>query len=88
MSKSLEKLRLQDLIAKTAGVNIKQTVRVLLALRAVLKEYCLEDDYIFNAHFSHDKPSLEESRQCDAAYTWLYENEDIQKDLFEIEQYK
>lgn len=49
---SLDQLRINDLIAKIAHVRAKDTIRVLLALQAVSKEYDLSLDELVNRYLS------------------------------------
>lgn len=85
-NKRLNNLRIHDLIAKTAHVSMKNTLRVLIALRVVAEEYDLDPYTILGLRYSFDKPTPEQAQQCEIAYTWMYGNEDIAKGLFEIEQ--
>ncbi len=79
-------LRIHDLIAKTAHVSLKNTVRVLLALRAVAKGSLLSADEILVAPYQTSRPSPEATQHCEEAYLWLYDDEEVAKTLFEIEQ--
>jgi hypothetical protein len=65
---------------------MKDTLRVLIALRIVAEEYDFHPETILGLQYSLDKPTPEQAQQCEIAYTWMYENEDISKGLFEIEQ--
>ena len=85
-NKRLNNLRIHDFIAKAAHVRIKDTLRVLIALRVVAEEYDLDPKTILGLRYSFDKPTPEQAKQCEIAYSWMYENEDIAKGLFEIEQ--
>ena len=82
---SLE-LRLFDLIVRTAHVRRKDALRVLKALELLARGYELDPADILGMPMEATKPSIEQRRQCETAYLWLYENEQHRKPLFEIEQ--
>lgn len=85
-AESLLHLRVHDLIAKTADLRLKGTLRVLLALRVVVKEYDLDPAVILTMPYSAQRPTPDQMRQCEAAYAWMYDNDDLSKSLYEIEQ--
>lgn len=78
--------RVNDLIAKTAGLRLKDSLRVLLALRIVAVEYDLDPAVVLTMPYSAQRPTSGQMRQCEAAYAWLYDNGDLSKSLYEIEQ--
>lgn len=80
-------LRIHDLVAKVAHVRLKDTLRVLVALRAVSEEYDSPIDDILTIPYSADKPTSDQARDCQRAYSWMYDNEHLNKLLCEIEQY-
>ncbi|NMG31090.1 hypothetical protein [Aromatoleum evansii] len=82
----LPHLRLHDLIAKTSHVRLKETLRVLVALKAVAREYDMSADAIVHLPYSLEKPSPPQWRQCEIAYLWMYDTGALEKYLFEIEQ--
>jgi hypothetical protein len=82
----LSELRIHDLIAKTAHVRIKDALRVLIALRAVCREYDFSTESVLELAFSEAKPTPPQARQCEVAYNWMHENTEIAKDLYEIER--
>jgi hypothetical protein len=82
----LSDLRIHDLIAKTAHVRIKDALRILIALRAVCREYDFSTDSVLEMAFSEARPTPAEARQCEVAYSWMHENDEIAKDLYEIER--
>lgn len=79
-------LRVHDLIAKTADLRLKDTLRVLLALRVVAEEYDLDPQVILTMPYSAQRPTPDQTRQCEAAYAWMYDNDDLSRSLYEIEQ--
>jgi hypothetical protein len=79
-------LRIHDLIAKAAHVHLKEALRVLISLRAVCIEYDMEPKTVLNIRYSPERPSAQQARQCELAYTWMHEGSDVAKSLFEIEQ--
>lgn len=79
-------LRIHDLIAKTAHVSLKNTLRVLLALRAVARGGGQAADEMLNMPYQVSRPSSEAARHCEEAYLWLYDDEEVANTLFEIEQ--
>lgn len=79
-------LRVHDLIAKTADLRLKDTLRVLLALRIVAEEYDLDPAVILTMPYSTQRPTPDEKRQCEAAYAWMYDNDELSRSLYEIEQ--
>lgn len=81
-----DELRIHDLIAKIAHVRLKDTLRVLLALKAIHIEYGLPVPQILEARASMDKPNSGQAAQCQKVYTWMYDNPEIQRILFGIEQ--
>ncbi len=85
-TKNMAHLRIHDLIAKTAHVSHKNTLRVLIALRAVSAELDCAVDSIANAPYSGDKPTPDQARACNAAYLRMHETGCMRKYLFEVEQ--
>lgn len=79
-------LRIHDLVAKTAHVSLKNTLRVLLALRAVARSGDLTADEILDRPYQASRPSSEAAQHCKEAYLWLYDDQEVTKTLFEIEQ--
>lgn len=79
-------LRLTDLIVRTAHVRRKDTLRVIKALALVAEEYQLDPADILRMPLDSTRPNLQQRRRCETAYLWLYENDEYQRSLFEIEQ--
>lgn len=79
-------LRIHDLIAKAAGVRLKGTLRVLVALRAIAEEYDLTPRAILMLPYTADRPTVGQARQCDQAYVWMYDNAELARTLYELEQ--
>lgn len=79
-------LRVQDLIARTAHVQLKEALRVLVALSAVCKEYDMEPGTVIGLRFSAETPTPRQAWQCETAYAWMHDSVDVAKALFEIEQ--
>ncbi len=80
-------LRIHDLIAQAAGVRLKGTLRVLVAPRAAIaEEYDLKPGAILMLPYKADRPTIGQARQCDQAYVWLYDNADLARTLYELEQ--
>ena len=80
-------LRVQDLIAKTARVTLSNTVRVLMALDAIVDFLELDDiDMLFDAcePFSVDRPTEDNADACGLAFeemcVWLEENQNTTLD--------
>jgi hypothetical protein len=67
----LANLRATDLIAKTAKVTIKDTLRVLIAARAVCRFLGLSFDKIADRQHSPDRPSSDNVAACEQAYAEL-----------------
>lgn len=84
--KGIEDLRIHDLIAKTSHVSHTNTLRVLVALRAVSAEFDLTADEIVNLPYSKEKPSPLQSRYCERAYLQMHERGCLQKYLYQVEQ--
>lgn len=84
--KGNDDLRIHDLIAKAAGVRLKDTLRVLVALRAVAEEYDTESEAILMLPYTADRPTFGQARQCDQAYVWMYDNTELARTLYELEQ--
>lgn len=85
-AKDMTHLRIHDLIAKTAHVSYKNTLRVLIALRAVSAELDCAVDSIANAPYSGRKPTPDQARACNEAYLRMHETGCMRKYLFEVEQ--
>lgn len=85
-TRGMDALRVHDLIAKTANVNYKNTLRVLIALRAVGEELDLAADEILNWPYSGEKPNPEQAIACNRAYLRMNETGRMQKYLYEVEQ--
>lgn len=79
-------LRVSDLLATTAGTSRRHVVRVLLAMRVLREEYGLDPGDIVTMTHSLTRPTPAERRQCATAYSWLYENQELARWLYEIEQ--
>ncbi len=79
-------LRIHDLVAKVAHVRLKDSLRVLLALKAVAEEYDLAAEEILTLSYSPEKPTPMQARHCQIGYSWMYENPEIAKILCAIEQ--
>jgi len=84
--KGMAALRVHDLIAKTANVNYRNTLRVLIALRAVSAELDLTADEVLAFTYSGDKPSPAQAIACNRAYLRMNETDCMQKYLYEVEQ--
>lgn len=84
--KGIEHLRIHDLIAKTAHVSHTNTLRVLIALRAVGTEFDLTADEIVNLPYSREKPSRLQSMDCERAYLQMHERGSLQRYLYQVEQ--
>lgn len=82
----MSNLRIHDLIAKTAHVSHKNSLRVLIALRAVGVEVDLSADEIVNLPYSRQKSTPDEARACEQAYLRMHETNCMQKYLYEVEQ--
>jgi hypothetical protein len=74
------------LIAKGAHVRLKDTLRVLLALRAGSNECEMAVESIIGGKYCALKATTKEAVQCRWDYTWMYESPEIGMLLFEIEQ--
>lgn len=85
-TKRIAQLRIHDLVAKTAHVSHKNTLRVLIALRAVGIEVDLSADEIVNLAYCSEKPTPEQARACNQAYLGMHESGCMQKYLYEVEQ--
>lgn len=79
-------LRTHDIIAKTAHVSYKDTLRVLIALRAVGKELDLSTDEILSMPYSREKPTPQQAHACSVAYLRMHETECLRGYLCEVEQ--
>lgn len=79
-------LRIHDLIAKTAHVRLSDSLRVLLALSAVARGCGLTENEILDIKYQTCRPSAEAARHCEEAYLWLYDDNEVAKILYEIEQ--
>lgn len=80
-------LRLNDLIAKVAHVRIKDTLRVMVALRVVAEQYDLSVEEVLDLPYSAQKPTANQASECDRAYIGMYENHRLNKLLFKLEQF-
>lgn len=69
--RKLQGLRTHDLVAKMAGVNVRDTARVLLAADMVawLLEVPIEE--LAQMPFSLDRPSALNAEKCENAYAFL-----------------
>lgn len=76
-AENLLHLRVHDLIAKMAGPRLKDALRVLLALRVVAEEYGLDPAVVLTMPYSAQQPTSGQMRQCEAAYAWMYDNDDL-----------
>ena len=77
MSEQLTNLRMQDLVAKTARVTLRDTVRVILAVKAVTQLYADEGEgscELFDA-LSITKPTPENVAACEQASFILREGD-------------
>jgi len=84
--KGIEHLRIHDLIAKTAHVSHMNTLRVLIALRAIGTQFDLTADEIVNLPYSKEKPSPLQRRDCEHVYLQMHESGCLQKYLYQVEQ--
>jgi hypothetical protein len=82
-----EQLRINDLIAKVAHVRIKDAMRVMIALQAVAEEYDFAIDELLQKPRSTDRPTQVQAKECDRAYWWMYENNRLNRYLYEVEQF-
>lgn len=64
----LKGLRINDLVAKTARVTLKDTVRVLLALDTVAEFLGTSTDDLLGLRFSVEKPDAEQAEKCNQAF--------------------
>lgn len=64
----LQGLRVNDLVAKTARVTLKDTVRVMLALDTVAEFLGTSTDDLLGLVFSTDKPTPEQAEMCSKAF--------------------
>ena len=81
------RLRFNDLIAKVANVRINDTLRVMVALRAVAEQYELSVDEILDLPYSAQKPTADQARECDRAYVCMYENARPNKLFYKLKQF-
>lgn len=85
MTNTPQNLRMQDLIAKTAGVSLKDTIRVILAVEAV--HYFLEENgpvLGFVEGLSPDRPSPENVAACEQASFDLKEGDTPHRTLIDF----
>jgi hypothetical protein len=67
----LANLRVADLVAKTAKVTFKDTVRVLIAARAVCKMFGIPLSQLADAQHDGTKPTSDNVTACEQAYAEL-----------------
>ena len=66
-------LRLNDLVAKIAGVTLKDTTRVMLSTILVAEFFDMEADAMLRGEeYSIDRPSLLEAGRCNQAFNELH----------------
>lgn len=67
----LADLRPTDLIAKTAKVTLKDTVRVLVAARAFCKHYGIPFNQLADSMHDGSRPTSDNVAACEQAYAEL-----------------
>lgn len=85
VTKDNPNLRMQDLIAKTAGVSLKDTIRVILAVEAV--HYSVEEKgpaLGFVGTLCPDRPSPENVAACEQASFDLKEGDTPHRTLIDF----